>query len=132
MSSLRCASLSHSVVQSCGLSSRGFSVLLLRGKAMTSLMSLSPLRSAHSLSKPMAMPPCGGAPYLNAFKRKSKVFSTSSYVNPSTLQTLACKPFRWILMLPPPNSTPFSTMSYAFALTAFGSESSLSMSSSSG
>ena len=132
ISSFKCNSFRNSGVHSCGLPSSGFVLALSLGNAITSLMSFSPHISATNLSNPIAIPPCGGTPYLKALNMKSNLFSASSYSSPMTCSTLAWVSFLLIRMLPPPSSTPFSTQSYAFALTSPGAVSSLSMSSSFG
>ena len=53
------------------------------GNAMKSRIELSPFITAHSLSNPKAMPPCGGAPYSNAPNKNPNCSSASSLLKPN-------------------------------------------------
>ena len=75
------------------------------------------------------MPPCGGAPYLNASIKNPKRCCASSGVKPSASNIFACNSESLIRSEPPPTSLPSSTISYATAHTAPGSDVSFSMSS---
>src|SRR5262245_21646623 len=57
------------------------------GKAMTSRIDSVLASSAHSRSKPKAMPPWGGGPYLNASRRKPNFSSACSLLRPMTSKT---------------------------------------------
>ena len=85
--------------------------VLFLGKAMKSRMLLLPDITAHNLSKPKAMPPCGGAPYSKAPSRKPNCSSACSGVKPRSLKFLDWSSRSWIRMEPPPISTPLRTRS---------------------
>ena len=57
------------------------------GKAMTSRMLAVSVSNIAMRSKPNAMPPCGGAPYLNASNRKPKRSFASSSPMPMARNT---------------------------------------------
>ena len=52
---------------------------------MTSLIECSPAKIIAKRSKPNAIPPCGGAPYLNAFIKNPNLCSASSSVIPNAV-----------------------------------------------
>lgn len=93
---LRAVAIINPSSSSCSCSTReGASIITSRpelffGKAMQSRMLSSPAKSETSLSKPKAIPPCGGAPYLKAFIRKPNCSWARSSVNPSTENIFFC------------------------------------------
>ena len=91
-----------------------------------------PARNIIILSKPNANPPCGGAPNFNACNKNPNDSHALSSVNPKALSILSWIAVSWILIDPPPNSSPFNTKSYALDLTLPGSDSTNSKSSSIG
>lgn len=100
----------------CGETSDGDSImrssaLFVLGNAMTSRIDSFFVMSAINLSKPNAMPPWGGAPYLNALIRKPN-FSSASFSGMFNAWNI----FFWrsdlcILIEPPAISTPLRTRS---------------------
>mmetsp|Transcript_6209 Transcript_6209/g.21831 ORF Transcript_6209/g.21831 Transcript_6209/m.21831 type:complete len:378 (+) Transcript_6209:175-1308(+) len=86
------------------------------GNAMTSLIDLAPARSITSLSRPSAIPPCGGAPMSKHSMRYPNLSSASSLLRPMASKTRSCTSLRKILSEPPPTSTPLYTRSYATAV----------------
>ena len=56
-----------------------------------------------------------GVPYFKASSKNPNFISVSSLVSPNALNILFCKSELLILIEPPPSSSPFITMSYAFA-----------------
>jgi hypothetical protein len=88
------------------------------GKAMTSLILLVSHRMAINRSNPRAIPPCGGAPNLRAWRRCENlpISSSSSYIvscinrenREITLRTsfmmYSCNAASWTRTLPPPIS----------------------------
>ena len=78
------------------------------GKAITSLIESAPDINATSLSNPIAIPACGGAPYLSASSRNPNLLPASSLEIPRRLKILSCMDISWIRTLPPPISTPFN------------------------
>ena len=62
-------------------------------------------------SQPIAMPPCGGAPYWKASSRKPNFSCACSAVMPIIAKTRSCTSRRWIRIDPPPISLPLQTMS---------------------
>ncbi len=81
------------------------------GKAITSRIVLSPAMSMTSRSSPGAIPPCGGAPYLNASSRKPNRRSASSSGKPTMLKIRRWIAGSWILIDPEASSTPLQTRS---------------------
>ena len=92
------------------------------GNAIKSLIDSWPLNRAQSRSKPKAIPPWGGVPYLKASNKNPNWLYASSFENPRVLKTFSCSFLSCILIDPPPISTPFITRSYALALTFSGLE----------
>src|ERR671915_1707792 len=82
------------------------------GKAITSRIDSRPASRATMRSIPNAIPPCGGAPYVNASSRKPKRAFASSGPIPSASNTFCCTSGRLILIEPPPSSQPSRTTSY--------------------
>ena len=78
---------------------------------MTSRIEVSPASSITTRSQPKAMPPCGGAPYWNASRRKPNFSCACSGVIPISANTRSCTSRRWIRIDPPPISLPLQTMS---------------------
>ena len=68
----------------------------------------------------MAIPPWGGAPYLNEFIRNPNWSLDSLSERPRILKTFLCIFSLWIRIDPPPISFPLRTKSYAFDFTRFG------------
>src|SRR5215510_11325248 len=93
------------------------------GNAMTSRIDSAPAISAARRSRPNAIPPCGGAPYLRASSRNPNFCRASASPIASARKTCSWTSARWIRTEPPPISQPFSTTSYAFASAAPGSDS---------
>ena len=60
------------------------------GKAMTSLIELSPAKIATRRSKPMATPPWGGAPKVRASSKNPNFSEASSSEMDRALKTLRC------------------------------------------
>ena len=83
------------------------------GKAMTSRIDSVFVRCWSTRSMPSAMPPCGGAPNLNASRRKPNCSCATSSLMPMTSKTRFWMSSRWMRMDPPPSSEPLHTMSYA-------------------
>ena len=81
------------------------------GKAIKSRIDSFPAKSAQSLSKPNAIPPWGGVPYLNALSKNPNWLFASSLVNPKISKTFCWSPLSWILIEPPPISIPLITRS---------------------
>ena len=81
------------------------------GNAMKSRIEFTPFITAHRRSNPKAIPPCGGAPYSNAPNRNPNCASASSLENPSRSKFLDWSALSWILIDPPPISTPLITRS---------------------
>ena len=81
------------------------------GNAITSRSDSAPVISMTKRSRPMAMPPCGGAPYCSASSRKPNLARASSASILSARKTLLCTSSRWIRTEPPPSSRPFRTTS---------------------
>ncbi|MPM67719.1 hypothetical protein SDC9_114643 [bioreactor metagenome] len=73
------------------------------------------------------MPPCGGAPNLNASSRKPNFSWASSSPMPITAKTRSWMSRRWIRIEPPPISLPLQTQSYAYASADPGSVSKVSI-----
>ena len=67
--------------------------------------------SATIRSQPKAMPPCGGAPKVNASSRKPNFSCASASPMPITEKTRFWMSSRWIRIDPPPISLPLQTMS---------------------
>src|SRR5262249_34520697 len=74
------------------------------GNAVPAGMLPGPASIIVTRSRPRAIPPCGGAPWLSAFSRKPKRCLASASLMPSTAKTRCCTPGSWIRMLPPPTS----------------------------
>src|SRR3989338_2371761 len=123
-SSLMCNSCNCFSLTSLGAFSINDSAALFLGNAMTSLIDSLPVIIATILSKPRAIPPWGGVPYLNASSKNPNLDSASCLLIPKTENIFDCTSLLWILMEPPPISVPFSTISYAFAFAFSGSLSS--------
>ncbi len=85
--------------------------LLFFGNAIKSRIESDPPNSEHMRSKPNAIPPCGGAPYLNAPSRNPNCACAYSGEKPNTSNIRLCTPPSWIRIDPPPTSTPFTTKS---------------------
>src|SRR5436190_4526839 len=81
------------------------------GKAITSRSDSAPVISITKRSRPIAMPPCGGAPYCSASSRKPNFARASSASILRARKTLLCTSSRWIRTEPPPSSMPFRTTS---------------------
>ena len=97
--------------------------ILFFGNAITSRIDSVPVNMAQSLSNPKAIPPCGGAPYSNAFIRKPNCALASSFVNQRRSNIFCCNALSCIRIEPPPTSMPLMAMSYAFARMFAGSDS---------
>ena len=83
------------------------------GNAIVSLIEGRFISIIINLSKPNAIPACGGHPYSNALRKKPNFFSISSSVRPNALKTFSWSDFLWIRTDPPPISLPFRVRSYA-------------------
>src|SRR5699024_6313969 len=81
------------------------------GKAMTSRVESPPAAPATMRSPPKAIPPCGGAPYSKASRRKPNLSVACSSVIPVILNTRSWTSRRWMRIEPPPISFPLHTMS---------------------
>ena len=81
------------------------------GNATTCRISGSPAISATNRSRPIAKPPCGGAPISSASSRKPNFPFASSSLIPITRKTAACISERWIRIEPEPSSQPFQIRS---------------------
>ena len=92
------------------------------GNAITSRISSSPNIKATKRSKPSAIPPCGGPPYLYASSKKPKRSSACFFEYPTTAITSSCTLGSLIRIEPEPSSVPLSTISYKVAYTLPGSD----------
>ena len=81
------------------------------GKAIKSFIESSPANNEQILSKPNAIPPWGGVPNLNASNKKPNWFLASSLEKPRTSKIVSWSFLSWILIDPPPISTPLITKS---------------------
>nr|AFK40905.1 unknown [Medicago truncatula] len=57
---------------------------------MTSLIELAPASNITNLSRPKAMPPCGGAPMSRASRRYPNLASACSIEMPTVSKTFCC------------------------------------------
>lgn len=83
---------------------------------MTSRMEASLASSMHSLSRPNAMPPCGGAPMSKAFRRYPNCLSASSCERPMASKTCSSS-WRLYVRKLPPAKTPCSALCFQPFLT---------------
>ena len=74
------------------------------GKAIISLMLDSFCIIITNLSRPKAIPPCGGSPYLKIWRKCPKFSFISLFLYPIISKTASNGFGRWFLMLPPPTS----------------------------
>jgi hypothetical protein len=81
------------------------------GNATICRMSGSPAINATKRSRPIANPPCGGAPISSASRRNPNLLSASSSLIPIVRKTAACTSERWIRIEPEPSSQPFQIRS---------------------
>src|SRR3984893_14685330 len=114
--SLRCCG-----VMGAGASVSGSTPPPVLGNAITSRIESTPDSSALIRSQPNAMPPCGGAPNVNASNRNPTFSSASALSRPITANTRSWMSRRWIRIEPPPISLPLQTMAYASGGTLPGS-----------
>src|SRR3984885_10195495 len=106
-----CSSLSCVSLTSVGSSINRSAAVWVLGNAITSRILSAPAINIANRSRPKAIPPCGGAPYLSASSKNPNFTRASSADIPNKSKTTDCSSWLWRRTDPPPISEPFNTMS---------------------